>query len=73
MYAQRKKERSTRTSSMERCLFEVMDTVWGHDLISLPVNDDRIRGRLVPIAAALLLTTATEWAIRGAEKENKSV
>lgn len=28
--------------------------------ISLPVNDDGIRGRLVPIAATFLLATATE-------------
>lgn len=44
----------------------------GRGLISLPVNDDRVRGRLVSVAATFLLTTAAEWA-EETEKRKKSV
>lgn len=37
-------------------------TVWDAGVILLPVNDDRVRGRLVSVAATFLLTTAAEWA-----------
>lgn len=43
------------------------------DVISLPVNDDWVRGRLVSVAATFLLATAAEWAVRERERERKSV
>lgn len=44
----------------------------GRVLISLPVNDDRVRGRLVSVAATFLLTTAAEWAVKKRQKRGKS-
>lgn len=34
----------------------------GCGLISLPVNDDWVRGRLISVSTTFLLTTAAEWA-----------
>lgn len=42
-------------------------------MISLPVNDDWVRGRLVSVATTFLLTTAAEWAVKETEKRKKSV
>lgn len=44
----------------------------GCDLISLPVNDDWVRGGLVSVAATFLLATAAEWAIKETEKKKVS-
>lgn len=35
---------------------------------SLPVNDDRVRGCLVPVSATFLLTAAAGWAEKETEK-----
>lgn len=45
----------------------------GQGLISLPVNDDWVRGRLVSVATTFLLTTAAEQAVEETEeKKGKS-
>lgn len=41
------------------------------DLISLPVDDDWVRGGLVSVAATFLLATAAEWAVKETEKRKK--
>lgn len=51
---------------MKRCLSEVV-------VISLPVNDDWVRGCLVSVATTFLLTTAAEWTVKGTENREKSV
>lgn len=51
---------------MKRCLFEAV-------VISLPVNDDWVRGCLISVATTFLLTTAAEWTVKGTENRNKSV
>lgn len=40
-------------------------------MISLPVNDDWVRGGLVSVAATFLLTAAAEWAVKETEKRKK--
>lgn len=44
----------------------------GCDLISLPVNDDWVRGGLISVAATFLLTTAAEWAVKERKEEKVS-
>lgn len=41
-------------------------------MISLPVDDDWVRGGLVSVAATFLLATAAEWAVKETEKTKKS-
>jgi len=49
----------------------LLDIVCYMFFFSLPVNDDRIRGRLISIAATFLLTTATEWTVKETEKKGE--
>lgn len=42
-------------------------------MISLPVNDDWVRGRLVSVATAFFLTATAEWADKETEKRRKKV
>lgn len=50
------------TSSVKWCLF-------GTVVISLPVNDDWVRGCLISVATTFLLTAAAEWMVEERKQE----